>query len=350
MGEESLSKQGFGLAAVVDAEVSNPYVIADQCGIDPFNHPRVGIDWKKVVSLAATMRATVPSTGARAYSWNDPKFWSTGEERWIRSQLLTVGNALNFRFWRRSDHGDVEPMAGILDGERHTGSMYMWRRLRLAFDEDRSISSAEFLAAMTPTSFDALFSDDDGFNPLSVAIDERVANLRDLGEGLLTHWDGRFSNLLKEADGSLPRFVALSSRFRAFDDPLAKLTFVNGLMQKGSGLAEFQEQLLPAIDYQIVKQLLRQGVLAPDLELSAKLVANAYLDQSEALELRTAAMDALLGGGAESSLPGDYIDNQLWRNRVICTETAPRCNDCPFSSFCSRDIDFQRPLQITRYY
>lgn len=350
MSKPSVAMREDWSGAGSDVRSANLYSVAEDCGIDPFHHPRVTVNWAAVASLTAAMREIAGRTGMRTYQWDDPHFWNVSEEPWIRSQLITIGNALNFRFWRLTGEGEIESMAGSVRGEPHTGSMYMWRRVQLAFVDDNSIASAAFLADITPEAFDHLFADDDTFNPLSVAMGERVANLRDLGEVLLRDWDGRFSNLIEEARESLPRFIRLCARFRAFDDPLAKLTLVNALMQKGSGLAHFREPLLPAIDYQIVKQLLRQGVVVPDPSLTKKLLANVHLDDDEAFQLRSAAMDALLRAGTSSSLPGDYIDNQLWKNRVICSERAPRCDDCPFNSFCARTVDFQRPLQVTRYY
>jgi hypothetical protein len=313
-------------------------------------HPRVRIQPEAVTALSQVLAKSAEAQGPVASAWNDPKFWPTNEDRSVRSQLLTIGNALNFRFWRLTSTGVLESLGGRLEGKYFTGSMYMWRRIRLAHDANVPLSDAKYLATMDSATFYDLFVDDEGVNPLAEAMEDRVANLRDLGEQLVTDWSGQFDNVLSKAGGSLPQFMQLSRNFRAFDDPLGKLTLVNALMHRGSGLVSFQEPLLPAIDYQLLKQLLRQRVLIPDRRLDAKLRGSHYLDDNEAHQLRSAALEALLFAGSRTGLAGDLIDNLLWRNRTTCTDVEPNCQDCKFNAFCSKDVDLRRPLQLTRHY
>jgi hypothetical protein len=121
-------------------------------------------------------------------------------------------------------------------------------------------------------------------------------------------------------------------------------------MHRGSGLIDFKQALLPAIDYQLLKQLLRQHVLTPDLALDAKLRTGTYLDYTEAYELRSAALEALLMVQSATGLAGDIIDNQLWRNRNLCKDQHPICDRCPFASTCKKDVSLHRPLELTRHY
>lgn len=324
--------------------------VAQACALEPGAHPRVQIDWDAVGSLSDALGARAATHGRNAYGWDDPAFWPIEAEHAVRSQLLAVGNVLNFRFWTRSTAGIVQPIGGHIEGEWFTGSMYLWRRLRIAHASGVPVGDAEFLAQMDTASLNDLFSDDDGVNPLEVGGGDRIANLRDLGTKLLRDWDGQFLNVVAEAHESVPHFVQLSKRFRAFDDPLAKLTFVNALMHQGSGLVQFDGPLLPAIDYQLLKQLLRQRVLIPDEQLGAKIRSNDYLNAHESLELRFAAMEALLIAGTTSGLPGDVVDNLIWQNREICSDANPQCGLCPFRSFCAQDTDIPRPLHLTRWF
>lgn len=324
--------------------------VARACGLEPGAHPRVRIDWSAVHSLSDALRATANAHGRDAYGWDDPAFWPVEAEHEVRSQLLAVGNVLNFRFWKRSADGVVQPVGGHIEGEWFTGSMYLWRRLRIAHASGVPVANPEFLAQVDHSSLTDIFADDEGVNPLEVGREDRIANLRDLGATLLEHWGGNFSNVVEESKGSVPAFVRLSRRFRAFDDPMAKLTFVNALMHQGSGLAQFEGPLLPAIDYQLLKQLLRQGLLIPDEALRAKLCSRTYLDGPESLELRFAAMEALLAAGTMAGLSGDVVDNIIWRNRETCSDSMPQCDSCPFRSFCEQDIGIPRPLQRTRWF
>lgn len=324
--------------------------LAEQCGIELAPHPRVSIHPDAVVDLARILVSAAESEGREPYAWDDPKFWPVEDDAATRSQLLAVGNAMNFRFWRRSSDGIITPMSGALQGEVLTGSMYLWRKLRLALNEGVPLSDAQYLGSMDPDTFEALFSDDKGFNPLGEGVEDRVANLRDLGQQLTCHWGGEFSNVVAASHQSLPAYMQFSRRFRAFDDSVGKLALVNALMLRGSGLASFHQPLLPAIDYQLLKQLLRQGVIVPEVALSNKLRRLQYLNDNEALQLRSAALEALLLCCEASGLPGDVVDNRLWRNRTICIDVEPACVSCIFNTFCVKDASFQRPLHLTRHY
>lgn len=268
----------------------------------------------------------------------------------IRIQLLAIGNALNFRFWRRTEVGEVQGLGGWLQGEYFTGSMYLWRKLRQCIDDDKSIIDARRLACLDVAELLALSSDDRGLSPLQEGAEDRVANLRDLGQKLLDRWDGNFANVVRHAGHSLTRFVVASRGFRAYDDPICKLTLVNALMLTGSKLAVFREPLLPAIDYQLLKQLLRQRVLIAEPAIEAKLSAGDYLSENEALELRSAALLALLRAGDIYGLSGDFIDNQIWLNRTTCTDFRPQCDSCMFRDMCAQSTWIGRPLQLTRHY
>jgi hypothetical protein len=350
------SPPGSTHSPLYDAPCERPHAdtalseVASQFGLEPTEHPRVRISTDAAGALSRALLESVGVEGGTPYAWDDPKFWPIEADASVRSQLLTVGNALNFRFWRMSTEGTIEPLGGRLEGEHFTGSMYMWRRLRLSYDAKMPVVDAEYLATMDAAIFYAVFADDDGVNPLAEAIGERIANLQDLGKKLLSDWGGQFGNLLHEVGSALPKFTRLSSQFRAFDDPLGKLTLVNALMHRGSGLVSFEDSLLPAIDYQILKQLLRQRVLTCDERLDAKLRAGVYLDENEALQLRSAALEALLLVGLTTGLSGDLIDNQIWGNRTTCADSQPKCATCKFSAFCAKDVDVKRPLQLTRHY
>jgi hypothetical protein len=282
-------------------------------------------------------------------------FWNVEASNEERSQYFVIGNAINFRFWDLRDR-QVVPAAGTIDGQRHRGAMYMWRCLRRAIDVcDLDLLDAKVLANLSEVEFDELFTDDAGINPLAVARADRVANLRDLGARLLADWDGAFFNVAKTSGGSLAAFARLSSAFRAFDDPVYKLTMVNAIVHLGSGVYEFDDEPLPAIDYHLLRQALRQGVLRPSRDLARKLTELVVLDHDEAQELRRVALLAFVELAARSNVSGELLDNRYWMNRVNCTDV-PVCLDpktadaCPFLHACERAVDFALPVELTRYY
>jgi hypothetical protein len=283
-------------------------------------------------------------------------FWIPEADAWERSQYFTIGNAINFRFWNLGS-GEVLPTGGLLRGQSFTGALYMWRCLRLAWEsDDVPLLDASFLEALSRQEFDRLFADDNGVNPLSNAAEDRLVNLRDLGRRLNEDWSGRFYEVVEATNGSLLAFIRYSALFRAFDDPIFKLTMVNAILHSGSGSAEFNAHPLPGIDYHILKQLLRQGVLRPSPGLLSKLKQAQLLDPNEAFELRRVALNALLKLSEMTEAPGDVLDNIYWLNRQACRTEAPVCMDpltaheCPFYGACAQLVDIGMPLELTRYY
>jgi hypothetical protein len=281
--------------------------------------------------------------------WNDPHYWNVGDSDDVRRQFLAVGNAINFRFWDQVD-GVVVPSVGMVDGELLRGSMYMWRRLRRAVERGELSLDAHDIAVLEERAFGQAFADDEGGLPLRPGLEERVANLRDLGAGLRDHWQGQFGNVIRAADGSLERFAELSACFRSFDDPVRKLTMVNAIMLAGSGLAEFDQAPLPGVDYHLIKQALRQGLVTPAPGVAEKLVAREFLDPEESHTLRAAILTALIEVAGRSDVSTAVLDNIYWANRRICGDEQWLCDACPFNEACAKRIEFGLPLELTRYY
>jgi hypothetical protein len=215
---------------------------------------------------------------------------------------------------------------------------------------------AGFLAELSEGDFDRIFRDDNGQNPLDAGRDDRIANLRDLGQRLLSSWDGSFFNLAEESDHSLVEFARLSRKFRAFDDPMLKLTMLNAILHSGSGVYEFADEPLPAIDYHLLKQAMRQGMVRPTEPLARQLENSELLEPGNAAELRRLALLALVGVAERTGLSGEVLDNRFWLNRVNCIDPNPVCLDpalaerCPFYGACQQLTRFERPLELTRYY
>lgn len=305
------------------------------------------------VAAVGGILAEIRRSSARApVAWDDPLFWNVEDSAALRCQYLAVGNAMNFRFWDLVD-GHVVAAAGEIAGETYRGSMYLWRRLRCAIDRGELPLDADGLADLTREQFELAFQDDHGRFPLAPGAHDRLANLNDLGRRLVTDWRGEFRNMVLAAGGSLTEFARLSARFRAFDDPVQKLTMVNAIMLCGSRLASFDEEPLPAIDYHLVKQAVRQGLVTPHGSLNEKLTNGVMLDPDESLALRSATLKALVAVATEAGMSTALLDNMYWLNRRICSEDSPACEtggSCPFGSVCAKRTGYGLPLELTRYY
>jgi hypothetical protein len=344
-----------GAASTTTRSALTTTEVADALEIDRRPSALAKVDPERLQRVAQHLKRGLSLDSKMPFRWDDPLFWNIEGTVPERSQFFAIGNSINFRFWQFVD-GAVIPARGTIEGTEFRGAMYMWRSLRRALDAGRMpLLDAEFLANLSDGQFDAIFSDDHGDNPLSVAREERIANLRDLGGHLLSAWGGAFHELVEASEGSLVSFARQSSALRAFDDPLYKLTMVNAIMHSGNGIAEFREEPLPAIDYHLLRQALRQGILRPSLDIRAKLIASEPLDAGEAYELRRMTLDAFIELSARTGISGQVLDNRFWANRVNCTDR-PVCLDpatadrCPFLEACERHTEIALPLEMTRYY
>jgi hypothetical protein len=314
------------------------------------------VDHRQVAVMARHLRGPQVLGEYRPARWDDDRFWLVHASPEDRSQYFAVGNAINFRFWSLGERGAV-PAVGTIGGERLRGSMYMWRALRRTVAEGTlPVLDADFLADLSMAELDRIFASDDGHNPLAVAADERLANLRDLGQTLTRSWHGRFSEVVASSDGSLVAFARASRTFRAFDDPVQKLTMVNAILHSGSGVHRFDDQPLPAIDYHLLKHALRQGLVRVRGELHRKLTAGVVLSGEEGIALRAVALDAFVELADLAGISGEVLDNAFWLNRANCADREPVCLDpatadrCPFLGACRRATGYGLPLELTRYY
>jgi hypothetical protein len=320
-----------------------------ETGVSSATEPMAFVNERQVKVIVDVLRALMDRERPTPAKWDDPRFWNVEATDADRCQYLAVGNSINFRFWEQAD-GKTVPAIGAIDGEALRGSMYMWRRLRIAVDRGELALDALFLSDLDEATLARAFTDDDGRLPLGAGIGERVLNLRDLGARLASKWHGQFVNVIRAANGSLKYFAELCADFRAFDDPVQKLTMVNAIMLAGSGLARFDQDPLPGIDYHLVKQALRQGLVTPSHTLQAKLTNHELLDEGESVALRTAILTALIEVSQLAGISTAVIDNLYWLNRRICGDEEWLCSSCPFEAGCAKRTEFGLPLELTRYY
>lgn len=329
--------------------------VARSLGIDLSTSPVAHIDEQSFLNVVQNIRDRVRDTAMVPFAWDDPSYWLVDASAEDRSQYFAIGVAINFRFWRLAA-GRVVPARGTVGGLPLTGAMYMWRCLRRATEESIPVLDASFLAQLTLPAYNKIFADDAGRNPTGIACHDRIANLRNLGAELTTHWSGQFWNVVTQSEGCLSKFCLLSRQFRAFDDPLYKLTMLNAILHSGSGLTEFDADPIPAVDYHLVKQMLRHGVVVPIPQLRAKLVQRRYLTRHEASELRRVTLIAFLNLADSTNVPGHILDNLWWTNRRNCLDDEPVCTSaataaqCPFLGACKRLTETGMPLERTRYY
>lgn len=330
--------------------------LANALNINFESSPMVGLDHKRLEQVCTHILPREEFQSYHREKWNDPLYWNVEDSFQNRSQYFAIGNAINFRYWDIKE-GKVVPSTGVKRGQELRGALYMWRCLRICLEENKlPLLDASFLEAITEKELDIIFGSDTGENPLGVGKEDRILNLRDLGARLRTRWGGYFFNLVQSCSGSLLKFVDNSKQLRAYDDPYHKLTMVNAILHSGSGLVEFDADPLPGIDYQLLKQLLRTGILVPAPSLSEKICNQRLLSAEEASELRRVALHAFAMMSEKTEISGEILDNKWWWNRLKCLDLNPVCIDastasqCPFYGPCAQYTQHSIPLEITRYY
>ena len=299
------------------------------------------------------LKSTFDFSKIHPYDWSDNNFWlekSLGPQK--VSQYFSIGNSINFKFWDFKDDR-ISYVEGIKGGLECKGSSYMWRCLKVCIENNTyPILNAYKLSRISLDNFKKIFETDSREN-IMTCIDQRWLNLKNLGLMLENEFKGLFYNLIIQSDNSIIKFMKLSKKFRAFDDPIYKLTMVNAILHQGRGLTTFKN-IYPGIDYHLITQVLRIGLLKLDKKLEKKLIKRQLLSHTESLILRSQTLRCLNQISKELNTSGDIIDNIFFKNgkkycthNLICQKSR---NSCIFEGCCEKNINFFIPLEITRYY
>jgi hypothetical protein len=134
------------------------------------------------------------------------------------------------------------------------------------------------------------------------------------------------------------------------------MTMVNAIMHSGRGLVTFDEPIFPGMDYELLKQEMRNGILELNDTMKNKLRKGILLTAEESRELRNAGLSAFLEIMKLTSLGGDVLDNVWWFNRSNCETHRPVCKingeekNCFFYGVCPERTEYLIPVEDTRYY
>jgi hypothetical protein len=226
----------------------------------------VTIDREAVARLAARLAGQ----GVEAPEWRVWPHWWEDSDR--AADYVLVLDALNFSFWGEP-RWRVEYEGRVLDGYWALAAS-----LRRALERGVPLLDTEYLATFDEIAAQELFEGEAEIPMLA----ERLANLRELGQGLLEA-GGTFAEIVRSAAGSGEALVAeVVRRFPSFDDVAnydgAPVRFykraqilVSDLhgIYAGRGLGAFRDldRLTAFADYKIPQVLREAGILVytPDL-------------------------------------------------------------------------------------
>jgi len=288
------------------------------------------------------------------YNWVDNIYWispSLGPE--INSQYFTLGNSINFKYWKIYN-SKVVHARGKKGGIMCRGAYYMWRCLKVCIETiNYPILDASYLMHINMEDIRNIFKTDDGYNIIP-CMKERWLNWRNLGRILVEKYDGNFYNLIYSVNNSIKKFIKFSKEFRAFDDPLCKLTMVNAIFHQGRKIVNFKGEIFPAVDYQLITQVIRIGLIEIEKDLKQKIEKREFISKIESLALRKATLKCLQIISNKVGISGDIIDNIFFLNgRLNCTYNLicqKKSGVCKFEKICEKKLKFYMPLEKTRYY
>jgi hypothetical protein len=103
----------------------------------------------------------------------------------------------------------------------------------------------------------------------------------------------------------------------------------------------------PAVDYHIMRFLLRFGVIRTGDKETEKLLRNRQLiDRENEQMIRRAGVDIVKALISLTGLSPFTVDQFLFSFRHLCNDerTGPDCKRCPVATECNRDVTMFQPL------
>ncbi|BFG05742.1 queuosine salvage protein [Drosophila madeirensis] len=212
----------------------------------------------------------------------------TGAADWV-----FVLDTLNFCFWTPNNYTKYK-----VNG--YTGYFALCAAIKRAIAEGVDVTNAKFYSGIDMKTVENIFRSDDGETKIPL-IQKRIECLHEVGNSLLKKYDGRFENVIKAADKSAVRLLALIvEEFPCFRDQadfagkrvsiLKRAQILVGDIwscYRGKGLGFFHDidQITMFADYRIPQVLVHFGSLEYTPELLEVLKADTILENGDPMEV-----------------------------------------------------------------
>jgi hypothetical protein len=239
-------------------------------------------------------------------AWDDALHFRDGT--WRTAAWVLVLDALNFCFWG-DDPGPERRWRVAFRGHVFNGYQALAAALTRAVNEGRPLWDAAYLAAMTADDLaDILRGHPETMDSPEIPLfTERLANLRELGSGLLAHYGGEApaAELIGDAQGSAVRLVRrVVEIFPSFNDVASyggrEVRFYKRAQIlvadlygafAGIGFGAFRDldQLTAFADYKVPQVLRWLGVLVYDGKLASAVDRRELVPAGSAAEIEIRA-------------------------------------------------------------
>jgi hypothetical protein len=240
---------------------------------------------------------------------------------------------------------------------------------------DEPADLAQRLSVITARDIKKLLADYD--KPNRIRAVERAKLLRDIGLRLLELWGGDASQLIDATGGRVAGpmgYLETLNKFAAYsEDPLRKKSHVllQDLLRERIVEINDPENIIPAIDYHIIRLYLRTGrVVSIDPIITPYLQERPYPRPRLVKLLRKSVADALSLTSLYADMPVADLNAIEWQlGRTLCILPEPRCDSttdeselaqfcksgCGYRSFCaayrkSEERSLKEPQFFGRFY
>ena len=266
--------------------------------------------------------------------------------------------AHQFGFWYLENDRYSRPMIAPAGGVMRKGSDYVSYCVQRTLNADAEFFEPGRLAKLSDDECVAIFSDDNGINPLPMWA-EHLAIIRSNARWFLQNHTHP-QEILDGANTNKKPLNALLAQLHVIpgycEDPLQKKSMLLATI-----LQHRPEKFLrvtdpasatPIVDYHIQRSALRTGLVRiEDHVLAGKLEARQRVEENEEEEIRQATYDAVDLLIRESGLSAAAIDYFFFTNRTKCPEmTEPECAKCPVQTICARRTRLFQPVFRTTAY
>jgi hypothetical protein len=266
--------------------------------------------------------------------WTSPFHYTDGTHR--TATWVFVLDALNFCFW--SERPDPSDRWRVAYGDvRVDGYWALAAALKRAVEEEIPLWDPAFLAGISATELAQVLRPADPDGPRIPLFSNRLANLQELGRGLLEFGgESAAAALIQSANGSAARLVQEVVRlFPSFDDvatyrghpvrfykraQILVSDLAGAFHQQGLGAFTDFGQLTAFADYKVPQVLRQLGILRYHPVLAERIARRELLQagSDEEIEIRAATIwgvewlrQAL--AAHDRNLPASDIDWLLWQ-------------------------------------
>jgi hypothetical protein len=309
----------------------NPILKSTQLIVDNSRYVKINDTFlENSAQRYATMEMKIPN-------WRGPMFPEDSKDK---TAFLLIGNAINFAYsnFDTGQKWESTPGEGL---SSMSGAFGMWASLMKAIKIGEPILDGRYLSCLTRKQGERIFAG----NIEIPLLDERLENLRVLGDCLDVDYSNSFNQLVSDSNGELFSDKGLISRLNdmafIFDDWVSlknlgysdntfDIAFINKRAQLaagmliGAGLFSDSEanKLTVFADYNLPNELRHQGVIEYSKNLAEKIDSQIPIKvgSNEEVEIRVAtihAADRIINKvnelrGGENLINALHLDAQLF--------------------------------------